>query len=171
MKIIVLIFVSFIALSSVNCGHIKKRLKRPFILDDDNQMTNEVKHVKEYIVGAPRTLDINDSYANKLLTQHLNRLITGDRQEIVISNIEYITQQVVAGYLFRIKGDYVVEGTKKVCTISMFNQPWNKSEEDKVVISAKCDDGSCYVTESYTCSPDSLYGTHESRLERLILFA
>jgi hypothetical protein len=143
-------------------------------LDDDNEVTSEVRvplQKSSGIVGAPRTIDVKDSYANRLLNQHLARLITGDKREILIDEIEEITQQLVAGYLFRIKGEYEVEGARKVCTISILNQPWTKDEE-QVIISAKCEDGSCYVTDSYTCSPDSLYDMpHVSRSDRLFLFA
>jgi hypothetical protein len=123
---------------------------------------------KGRMTGAPLTIDKSDSYTNKLLSEHLKRLVTGDNKQIEIDEIVEITQQVVAGYLFKIKGSYKVEGAKKFCTISIFNQPWTK---EKVVISAKCEDGSCYVTETYTCSPDSLYGKHSSRPDRLFMFA
>lgn len=156
----------------------------PYFLDshdsNDNQITKEVKiqlqkqvnvpFKKEMIIGAPRKIDAHDSYANKLLSQHLGRLVTGDNKEMHIDEIEEIWQQLVAGYLFKIKGQYEVEGVKKSCTISILNQPWTNGS-DQVVISAKCDDGSCYVTESYTCSPDSLYSMQPQRHHRLMMFS
>lgn len=47
-----------------------------------------------------------------------------------------------------------MEGAEKDCTVAILERKWK--EEEKVIISAKCDDGSCYTTVNYTCSPKSL---------------
>lgn len=121
------------------------------------------------VVGAPRLINTDDSYVNRILNQHLGRLITGDSNKITIDGIDEITQQVVAGSLYRIKGHYIIEGQKKDCVVTVLVQPW--ITEESVIISGKCEDGSCYVTETYTCSPDSLYSTFMKREKRLMLFS
>lgn len=110
---------------------------------------------KNLIVGGENRLEKNDKHVKELLDWHLGRLITGDGDQFIIDEIEEVTQQVVAGMLYRIKGHYIVEGQKKICTISILERNWLLDVE-KIIISAKCDDGSCYVSESYTCSQKSL---------------
>jgi len=121
------------------------------------------------VVEAPRLINADDSYVNRILNQHLGRLITGDSNKVTIDRIEEITQQVVAGSLYRIKGHYIIEGQTKYCVVTVLVQPW--ITEESVIISGKCDDGSCYVTESYTCSPDSLYSAFMKREKRMMLFS
>lgn len=71
-----------------------------------------------------------------------------------VDRIDEVSKQTVAGISYKIRGHYVVEGEPKDCTVSILERAWQ--DEEKVIISAKCDDGSCYVTETYTCSPKSL---------------
>lgn len=109
---------------------------------------------KEMIVGGESRLDTNDKHVKELLNWHLPRLITGDGDQFIIDEIQEVTRQVVAGVIYRVTGHYVVEGQKKICTITILERNWMDAE--KIIISAKCDDGSCYVSKTYTCSQKSL---------------
>lgn len=71
-----------------------------------------------------------------------------------MDRIDEISKQTVAGVSYKVRGHYVVGGEAKDCTVSILERVWHETE--KVIISAKCEDGSCYVTESYACSPKSL---------------
>lgn len=71
-----------------------------------------------------------------------------------VDRIDEVSKQTVAGVSYKIKGHYKVEGQAKNCTVSILERVWHDTE--KVIISAKCDDGSCYVTDTYICSPRSL---------------
>jgi hypothetical protein len=115
-----------------------------------NFITNEAKEIrKEKLIGGELQMDTNDKHVHELLFDHLPRLLTGDGDHFVIDEIQQITRQVVAGVLYKVKGHSFVEGQKKFCTISLLERGWLKTE--KIIISAMCDDGSCYVSESYTC--------------------
>lgn len=72
---------------------------------------------------------------------------------ISVDRIEEISKQTVAGISYRIRGHYLVEHVEKDCTVSILERVWHETE--KVIISAECDDGSCYVTDFFTCSPNS----------------
>jgi hypothetical protein len=113
-----------------------------------------VKWRTDKIVGGEDEVDKNDGHVGDLLANHLPSLITGDGDQIIVDQIVQVTKQVVSGVLYRVKGNYIVEGQKKLCTISLLERNWLETE--KIIISAKCDDGSCYVTEFYTCSQKSL---------------
>jgi len=71
-----------------------------------------------------------------------------------VDSIDEVSRQTVAGIAYKVRGHYKVEGEKKDCTVSILERKWHETE--KVIISAKCTDGSCYVSENYTCSPKSL---------------
>lgn len=71
-----------------------------------------------------------------------------------MDHINEISKQTVAGVSYKIQGHYLVEGEEKDCTVSILERVWHETE--KVIISANCNDGSCYVTESYACSPKSI---------------
>lgn len=94
-------------------------------------------------------METTDNHVHDLLNEHLPRLLTGDGDQFIIDEIQEVTRQVVAGMLYKVRGHYVVEGKRKFCTISILERGWMKSE--KIIISAMCDDGTCYVSESYTC--------------------
>jgi hypothetical protein len=145
-------------------------------LDDNDAHKNELhvarielsKNTQTKMIGSPLKIDINNVYANGLLNQHIGRLITGDKKQMTVYYVEEITQQVVAGMLYKVKGSFIVENQKKNCIVDILEQKWVKNE--KVIISAKCEDGSCYVSEQYTCSPESLYKNQLSK-HRRFLFA
>lgn len=113
-----------------------------------------VKWRNDKIVGGEDEMDVNDEHVGDLLANHLPRLITGDGDQFIVDEIVQITRQVVSGVLYRVKGHYIVEGQKKECIISLLERNWLESE--KIIISGKCNDGSCYVSEFYTCSAKSL---------------
>lgn len=71
-----------------------------------------------------------------------------------VDRIDEVSKQTVAGVSYKVRGHFVVEGDAKDCTVAILERVWHETE--KVIISAKCDDGSCYVTEAYACSPKSL---------------
>lgn len=119
-----------------------------------HDLTLKDKVERGRIVGEKRQIDINDQHVLDLLEGHLGRLITGDETKFVVDHIDEISKQTVAGISYKVKGHYTMEGTEKDCTISILERVWHETE--KVIISAKCDDGSCYVSENYTCSPKSL---------------
>lgn len=71
-----------------------------------------------------------------------------------VDRIDEVSKQTVAGVSYKVRGHYNVEGETKDCTVAILERVWHETE--KVIISAKCADGSCYVTEAYTCSPKPL---------------
>ena len=154
MKFILCIFAA-VLLSTVNCSIYSLYNKNRNFLHDLSQKDKVSDKAKQgNIVGERRQIDINDEHVSGLLQDHLGRLITGDDSKFVVDRIDEVSKQTVAGISYRVRGHYVVEGVAKDCTVSILERVWHESE--KVIISAKCDDGSCYVTETYTCSPKSL---------------
>lgn len=101
------------------------------------------------MVGGEYRMDLNDRHVSELLENHLPRLLTKNGDRFIIDEIREVTRQVVAGMLYKVRGHYLVEGEKKFCTISLLERNWLETE--KIVISAMCDDGSCYVSESFKC--------------------
>lgn len=114
-----------------------------------NAIDTDEKEFRKQIIGGEIEIEVNDEHVNQLLNEHLPRLLTGDGDQFIIDEIEQVTRQVVAGMLYKVKGHYVVEGEKKFCTISLLERAWVETE--KIIISALCDDGTCYVSESYKC--------------------
>lgn len=91
----------------------------------------------EIIVGGEKRLETNDRHVKELLDLHLHRLKTGDGVQFIIDEIQEITRQVVAGIVYRVSSFVIVEGEKKICTISILERNWLNVE--KIIISAKCD--------------------------------
>ncbi|CRL01525.1 CLUMA_CG014206, isoform A [Clunio marinus] len=137
-------------LSQVYCGIYSLYANNRNIFHD---LTKKDKAQRGNIVGEKRQVDINDKHVTDLLNEHLGRLITEDDSKFLVDQIDEISKQTVAGVSYRIKGHFQVEGDKKDCTVTILERVWHETE--KVIISANCEDGSCYVTETYTCPPQS----------------
>jgi hypothetical protein len=126
------------------------------------------------MVGERKSLDLADEHVSSLLNNHLDELITGDTskftweaptqpqkmQKLIIfddfsvQEILEVSRQTVAGISYKIRGHFMVEGEDKDCTVTILERPWHETE--KINISAKCADGTCYVPKTYTCPPRPL---------------
>ena len=81
-----------------------------------------------------------------LLTTNLPRLVIDGNDKFKLIKVDNITKQIVAGISYNIIGLFSVgnEGLKN-CTIKVWERVWLESS-DKLIISAQCDDDTCYST-------------------------
>jgi cathepsin F len=97
---------------------------------------------RETLVGAPiETDDHND--VKKLLTEHLKRLDTGSAAPLELVEIKSVTQQVVAGIKYIVKGTYKIGDEQKKCTVEVWHRAWIKGNEG-TQLNAQCDEGVSY---------------------------
>ena len=95
---------------------------------------------RRQLVGGPSDVESNDDHVNNLLENHLQRLETGSDGKLVLVNVEKITQKVVAGISYNVKGTFRIgDETPKQCIVEIWERKWIKGE-DGVQISATCDD-------------------------------
>lgn len=91
----------------------------------------------QVIVGGISPADKDDHHIKDLLSNHLNRLKTGDAGELKLLEIVSTSQQVVQGQLFRIQAKFQ-QGTQTVnCLVKIWEQAW-LSGNDAVKIDAEC---------------------------------
>lgn len=125
------------------------RLNNKNLIQDD---ANEVR--KERLVGGDIKMNVNDRHVKELLLNHLPRLLTEDGDQFVIDEICEVTRQIVAGALYKVKGNALVEGKHKGCTVFLLERNWVKT--GKINISALCDDGKKYVSGDDTVRMDQM---------------
>lgn len=103
-------------------------------------------------MGGESKVNVNDRHVNELLLNHLPRLLTEDGDQFVIDEILEVTRQIVAGALYKVKGNALVEGKHKGCTVFLLERDWVKT--GKINISAMCDDGKKYISGDDTVRMD-----------------
>lgn len=100
----------------------------------------EKSRVRRQLVGGLSDVDSKDEHVNGLLENHLQRLEAGSEGKLELVNIEKITQKVVAGISYKVKGTFRIGNeTPKKCTVEIWERKWIQGE-DGVQISAICDD-------------------------------
>ena len=89
------------------------------------------------VVGGVKPADKDDPHVHELLSKHLNRLKTGDSGELTLLEVVSVTNQLVQGSLYTVKGKFQ-QGTQTVdCTLKVWEQSWLQGN-DAVQIDAEC---------------------------------
>ena len=81
--------------------------------------------------------DKKDAHVHELMAKHLQRLKTGDDGELKVIEVTKISQQVVQGKLYRVKGKFQ-QGAKTInCDLEIWERVWIEGDEG-LKIDADC---------------------------------
>lgn len=82
-----------------------------------------------------------------LINKNLPRLVIQGHEKFELIKVASVTKQLVSGMSYTVIGLYNVgkEGLKN-CTVRVWERVWLESS-DKLIISAQCDDDTCYSTD------------------------
>lgn len=93
---------------------------------------------RNQLVGGATEIDKNDKDVSDLLTNHLSRLDTGSDKNLELISVEKVTQQVVAGIKYVVKGTFKFGDEVKQCDVEIWHRAWIEGD-DGTQLKAECD--------------------------------